>query len=380
MGIEGISNYIKKAKIRMTLPQLNKLIIEDSSMCKIAIDVGYVLMAHYSATWSSATADGKIIITKEYLIRSVTESLESFNQSLKKSGFFGIWCFEGDRNTDKLATGKRETAKNTVALRRDAVLTYVTCKNLIGDNIMLQDILKRYSIIEEIVPQYDIAAELELQKNYKQDIEYQLNRLKILFRDVQIRPREVMDAIYAKLKSFPSIRVPSISEAEKVASILNIIGYCQAVYSVDSDTLVHGAKCLVRPVLEHGFKQPGTGTEKLYEVIFRDKFMEAAQESFDEINKDKERHIFDYKTLLMLSIVTGNDFNIKFGRFSPHEAEKISMAFARNQNYQDKKSGLVYENIYDYSAKKCGFYNPAICIECLCVSEKEIIDVIEVLN
>ena len=64
MGIGGITNQIKNAKKRMTLPDIKNLVCGDESICKIAIDTAYVTKAIFSSVWKEAFNSKKILLSQ----------------------------------------------------------------------------------------------------------------------------------------------------------------------------------------------------------------------------------------------------------------------------------------------------------------------------
>lgn len=340
MGIGSGSNFwaeMKGSMLTVTLKQAKNIIMTDRSDPCVAIDAMLQFVMSYKACWTTKAKYGTIT-SFESIINSSVDKCLALDMKFKELGYRTIWCLEGDKNVNKLATGRRR--EDTIEIQERIIRLYlsiISLKTIHGDND-LSAFKRKYALIEENIPENFDRTQL-----IDDRLEEMENRLSIDFRNTGYFPpnfsKLMIDGMNSS-KSKPMLfRVPEISEGEKLCCILTQTGVAQAVYSTDGDTVVYGARFVLRPV----FKAQREISVNEFELY-----------SYSRIVRQNG---FTYDDLLKFSILLGNDFNDKV----------YGDGVVKCRSYlKDSSFDIIQHNI-----KNLGRLNIATCLREMTISKEE---------
>jgi flap endonuclease-1 len=163
-------------------------------------------------------------------------------------------------------------------------------------------------------------------------------------RTTRITP-EIVESTKEMLKAFNIPVIQAISDGEAQLSIMNKKGLLDGVVSQDFDTLVFGANDLYRNLTTSGKRKvPG----KSYSINVLPEQINLEENLLNlEINPEK---------LIWITMLIGNDFNIKVPRVGPKTAIKL---VKEHESYEDILETLNYSPEYDYRQIEDIFKNPS---------------------
>lgn len=360
-GNQGLWFKISSSEKIVRLSQLRDVLRTDRDP-KIAFDTSIFVQATIAAIWSNIfnkNSSGKKNIesgenlcnlNEDYIITEVRKKLEETNAKFRKCGMIPVWCMEGlSKNNDKLAKEKRKIFYGKT--NDNLIYYYLKAKIAMGQNAESIERVKKLSIIEKIIDRASFDPNSIVVDYTKENFSTIYSTLLVTLSSTEVRTKRMMEEIYNVFKSpsFEVLYVPEIVEAEKLCVILTHIGYCEAVYSTDSDTIVLGAKHVF-------FKKRLTKEEK-------------TMEKYKNYESDTVFSFYSYyevisdlkmtpEKLLIFSILLGNDFNRKV---SGDGIGTIETRHLSNPSF----------DIYKYNLDNCGTLNPDICFSFLTISNEE---------
>ena len=363
MGIGKKGNslwaYINSSERVVKLSDIAGIIGNDSGNTRIAVDAAYVKEACFHVVWNMVTNLGNDDnFNAEYIINKTKELIISKNNTLIKNGFKPIWCMDGDRSSYKTETEKR--IRKNDANYRTLIETYMKAKILAEKSPELKSRLKKYEYIETAYNRYDDITEDIVRENMKSNNdnsrfeEHYVYIGKYLLPITRIKPKSFDKMVYKVFEEHDGfknsfIRIPSISEGEKLASILTQMGYCEGVYSTDSDCLIFGAKFIFfKKKYSEGKSNPNYKNSNQSDPWY-------SLYSYQEVIKNLA---ISPQDMINLAIRMGNDFNDRIPR---DRFEKI---------YSDIKTYKDNYDMYDYNILHCGIYNPDICYSVFAISKE----------
>lgn len=341
--ISILSQYATKYK----LSEIYKAFKTDEDYVKVAIDASVEKFSIFCALWSNIVEkiiDEKTDLTEylndDYMVDQTAKILLAKNKNYLSVNLDPYWCLEGKPNKNKLATQNRSSDNNR---RKEELLLLIlkaekACEMHCG-NIDSPRKIKRFEYVKNRLMDAFPKVKLEYFDEKKEEFSKIYSRIVVLAKQVRIYPPKFFDRVEQFMlenKEFKCIRVPEISEAEKLGSILTQVGFCKILFTSDSDAIVLGARYFAT-------KTNGTDGEKEYSIFSYEKIL--SEEGLTPIS------------LLMLGILLGNDFNTK----------------AYGDGYKKVRRMMADPDfcIFKYNADLCGILNPDICIKELGVRNEE---------
>lgn len=347
MTIEsGFWNKLKPFLLELSLKQIREMLATDRPDPAIAIDALLQFVQAYKACWAAKAKNGTIT-SFEPIVKSAIEKCLDLDSLFKSNGMRAIWCLDGDKSSSKLATERRREKREG---KRQMIFKYyctiVALKTASGAND-LSAFKRKYTIIEQNIPD-DFPRE-DLSDLSMSDME---NKLASDFKNEGFLPPNLGEMIVKGMKASSKkpmfMCVPSISEGEKLASILTQTGAAQAVFSTDGDCVILGARYIIKEISSMVKDRP-IGKYHFY--------------SYARISRGLG---MNHKQLLMYAILLGNDFNTKV----PGEGIVTCEKNAMNEAFD-----LVAHNI-----KNLGCLNIQVCMKEYSVSKTEFDTVINELE
>lgn len=382
MGIENLWDVLKEYGCgnKVSLEELVDKIKTDR--CCVAIDAYVMYHKFFCTVW------GFMILRREFsynnVVNEIIKMINSMCNNLTKHGISQLWCSDGDKSADKLATNKRMLVRNAriakiAKLHRDCI-RYAERNPLEGETYL--DILSRYDFLRdywnlieetpqtrkpfpppsEVVlpppgersdedsetssptgtnssPARAAAAnsddeEVEKAPEESFDISVWVGVLKNELVKYPIMAKNMTAIMRERLEEqgHKFISIPEISEGEKLCTIAVRLGLCQAVLSNDSDLIPMGARFIIKEI-SHDIASIFPYSEVL--------------------NKMDITH----EQLLSYCIMLGNDFNDGI----PGMAKVKCLAEVRRPDF----------NIYDFDLSRGGLLRVNTCIRALTISREE---------
>jgi hypothetical protein len=281
MGIQDLWSEIKSAGRTVHVSALK----DTFGITSVAGDAVLNAYRYYCAMWSKNFHK----MSTEGILELTIRNLVGSHRKLAARGIETVWCFDGDKTVFKTATQERVLEKDVILY--DILKLYFQVKGN-GDSFsltcstLLEPIIKRKKVIPPTTspePVDDPSGKLfRKMANFP------------IFPDNWIEA--VMDALTAQ--GCKCMCVPSISEAEKLCTILCMRGMVQAVHSCDSDTIPLGAPIILKEI------------EDDMATVF--------------INREIKTFLgMTQEQILNLSIILGSDFNERIPRHGIKTALKL---------------------------------------------------------
>jgi hypothetical protein len=323
---------------RLTYEKLKEIIQTDQ--CRVAIDAPLLAMSRYSAIWSGQAKRGRFDV--QAATDATIESLRVINSNFQRNGIDVLWCFDGSKTIHKLATQGRLDIRDAKYLK--AVNAYRKCQ-AIADALRIPQLqiqvdqmkfleAKFYVLKDNTHPVYlEQAPTTILFDSCMQEIKKELQWTSVL-------PNSFGDVILNALtkSGLQCLKVPTISEAEKLATILIQQNFCQAVYSCDGDLIPLGARWIIKSIEKDSLEV------YMYEDI----------EKALGLGREK---------LVHMCIMLGTDFNKRIRGLGPVKIRE--------------RMNLSNFSIYDLSKQNCGRLKVNVCIQMFTISKEDHEEVIE---
>jgi 5'-3' exonuclease len=300
---------------------------------RVAIDANLIGYGDYCASWKEIVGTSNMNFA--YCLQRMIAKMLAYQEKFRRAGISVIWCFDGDKSDSKLATKRRMDIKNE---KLDVILNLYKRGRQIERILGMETYLVNYrSMLDTlIIHDVDPNAQSEATGNDITVLTEIISQMSTMLKSYPILPRGLMDSVMDMLKSNNSecIRVPEISEAEKLCAILTTIGQADAVFGDDSDLIPLGSNIIIKDMKGN----------QAYVYLMKDIL------EFLGLNRQE---------LIDLSIILGCDFNERTPRHGPVTALKTV-----------RKPGF---NMKDHEAKHGNeIVRAQVCNEFLSISEKDL--------
>lgn len=312
MGIKDLWPQVKGAKQECSLMELR----EKRDVRVIAVDANIVISQYYRGSWSAFAKKG--VFSTRDCYENTIQRLLTFCEEFAKANIRLVWCFDGTKTTEKLATAERQRdhAKRVFKLLDIWNDAKVRAERTPND----RNLLERYTntmathakMAEAIVEQVGKDGIVHGEVDMTVSVAETLNHLADKLQWCPLFPPRMNYDVYELLtgQNQRCMRVPEISEAEKLASILNHIGYVQAVFGNDSDLIA-----LKTPLIIRDFADVGQNWRKGQRV-------EKKVEIYAYVDVLRELAIPDER-VLDFCVILGTDFNKRVYLHGPAMARKL---------------------------------------------------------
>lgn len=330
MGVEQLWAILDEKKCGQCIPlnRLRNTIRTGNDKCRIAIDAKLVFHKYFSSYWRIVAESGHFSYERVYA--ECIKRIKDFCKSLTNEGIEQVWCLDGNRSDNKLATSRRILSKEPRLIEMAAI--HKRCTQAVNSDDSTMDTeahaLMPYAFLKEYWP---LCDESTFDSPTVLD---QIDTLKKMLAKYPVIPRnfaEVMERELSK-EGCEFLHVPEISEGEKVCVYAVQSGYCQAVFTTDTDVLPMGVRYVVKEVKD--------GIARVYSHSQALRNLGMTHEQF-----------------LSLCILLGNDFNDGIEGMAKVKCLTEVM-----------KEGF---NIYDFDISRCGCLRVNTCIHAFSLNTKE---------
>lgn len=322
MGIEHLYAILdeKKCGQSVALNRLRHLIKTDR--CCIAIDAKLIFHKYLSTYWKIVAESRCFSYARIY-----TECVKQIKQMcslLKGNGMEQLWCLDGDRTDDKLATSRRISAREPKLIQIARLHKWLSTSD--GEEIETPEELLPYTFIKQYWHLVDDTTAI--------DTDCSVEALKQLLIKHIIVPSDFAEVMTVALKKegCQFLCVPDISEGEKLCVVAVQSGYCQAVLTTDTDVFPMGVRYVIKEIKE--------GVARVYSY----------SQALHNLGMTHEQ-------FLSLCVLLGNDFN--------DGVKDMAKVKCLAEAARDKF------NLYDFDLSRCGCLRPNTCINAFTVSNKE---------
>jgi 5'-3' exonuclease len=297
--------------------------------CCVAIDAYVIYHKYFCATWKWSVESSSF--SYDTVIVDCVKKIDDMAKMLKRNGIDQLWCADGRRNEEKLATERRGDKRDMklleIAEMHKACVVY--CEMNPEETLSEQQILSRFDFLEEYWPNF---AEEDIDESF--DLRGRIGELKRVLSKYPLLTPIVRRAIQNRLERMGHsfFVIPEISEGEKLCSIAVKMGLCQAVLSSDSDLIPMGTSCVIKEIKD------GIASVFTYNDVITKLGM-------------------TYKQLMSLCIMLGSDFNDGIEGMGKVKclSEVMSPGF----------------DIFEFDRSHCGVLRVNICLAALSISERE---------
>ncbi len=256
---------------------------------RIAFDAVLLLVKYYSAIWGP----GFELISKEECLNRAIRNLLNLDKRLTELGFSIVWCFDGVKSEDKLATNKRREEKR----KNMAIVLGLYLHAKTGGEQIANSVYGR--LLEPLLTEYP-AIDVSETRHSSLSVTQAVSELNKKIKSCPLFPDGMCETFMKTLTTnkCSCCKVDDISEAEKLCAILCKAGITQAVFSTDSDSIPLGTPVIIREF---------SGNEA--EIYVNSDILEY-------LNLKQEQ-------VVDLSILLGNDFNQRVLRHGPVTCLKL---------------------------------------------------------
>jgi hypothetical protein len=334
MGIEQLWVILdeKKCGQCISLNRLRSVIKIGTDRCRIAFDARLVFHKYFSSYWKIIVESGRF--SYERIYSECIRKIKDFCKTLTNEGIDQLWCLDGNRTDDKLATSRRILAGEPRLIELATIHKRCTQAITSSDESLMDTeahALLPYAFLKEYWPLCDKNAEEATTENPILD---QIDTLKKLLAKCPVIPRDFADVMERELtkQGCEFLHVPEISEGEKVCVYAVQSGYCQAVFTNDTDVLPMGVRYVVKEVKD--------GIARVYSYSQALRNLEMTHEQF-----------------LSLCILLGNDFNNGVEGM----AKVKCLSAVMKEDF----------NLYDFDISRCGCLRVNACINAFSLNTRE---------
>ncbi len=328
MGIENLWVILddKECVQNIALPRLRNLIRTGVDKCRIAVDARLLFHKYFSSCWRIAMERGRFSYDKVYA--EAIRMIGDFRRTFMNENIEQVWCLDGDRSSDKLATSRRIVSSEPQFL--EIVKTHKFCSERSTDDVEINAI-RPYSFLRD---SWHLLERSSQEIETTSSVLDQIESLKKMLSKYPIIPHDFVDIMQRELteQGFEFLRVPEISEGEKLCVYAVQTGYCQAVFTRDGDVIPMGVRCVIKEMKD--------GICKVY--------------SYSQILYKLQ---LTHQQFLSLCILLGTDFNDGvegMGRVK-------CLAEVTKKDF----------NIYDFDISRCGCLRVNACINALTLNNTE---------
>lgn len=349
MGIGDFWQKVSQCERIVNFSGLREILATDRNP-KIAFDTSIFIQANISVVWSNIFSGefSPDLLNEDHIVNTVKSMIKEMNMKFKKNNMEPVWCLEGKKSENKLVCEKRNSKYSKA--NDELIYYYLKAKIAAGSSPESAQRISQLSIIEKILNKatFDIdTVKVDFTKEKFSNI---YKKLMICLQNTQVRTPSMMKRIYEIFTEpeFESLLIPEISEAEKLCAILTHIGYCEAVFTTDSDSIVMGSKYVFH-------KKKLSEQEKNSEMYKSHKYdtFYSLYSYYDILSQMK----WTPDDLFLWAVLFGNDFNTKVDGNGPVTIQK----YLNDPNF----------DIYAYNILNCDSLKPDICHAELSISENE---------
>jgi hypothetical protein len=273
MGVDELWKILDKYGCchRIKRSNLYDVIKGDKPRANVAGDAYLTFHAHFSTVWAGHAMAGNFNFPE--MLDKCAASIANLCEGFRVNQMDLLLCLDGEDTEIKLASKKRQEIRSKK--HKQILNIYLQCKKL--DPQDKEGLINRYSFLEDYMyilktkisshcsdsnPDTTMTTSTTMtttthnaQTNDDSgdgNSDKSLAELVAVLRNELIKykfmPKRFVEELVNRLvsKSVKICYVPSISEGEKLCSILVNLGYCQAVYSGDNDSVVIGSRCIIR--------------------------------------------------------------------------------------------------------------------------------------
>jgi hypothetical protein len=272
------------------------------------------------------------------------KKIKEFCNLLSSNGMDQLWCLDGNRSDDKLATSRRVSAKEPKL--NELATIHKRCSQLITsgsesteDYSVEARALLPYAFLKEYWPLCENESQsptgsLESQSSGQEAVMDQIDTFRKTLAKYPVIPKDFAEVMERELRKqgCEFLCVPEISEGEKLCVIAIQSGYCQAVFTTDSDVLPMGARYVIKEIKD-GVARIYSYTQALHNLGMK------------------------HEQFLSLCIMLGNDFNDGIEGM----AKTKCLVEVTKEDF----------NIYDFDLSRCGCLRTNTCINAFTISLKE---------
>lgn len=345
MGIKGLWGLIDSKGCCHEVPTHYVRDLIRTDKCRVCCDAFHMCYKYFSSEWLKAAPEG--YYDQQVMLRGAIGRFLELADIFRSSRMEMVLCVDGDKSKDKLATAQRTDTREENY--REVIKLYLECKELLKDNTNDEDPLNVFRFLENYTYVIEPSSEAPLSKHTEntlstgQVLSANIAQMRKLLKSTVFYPKRFIDKILDELvaNGITVCGVPAISEGEKLCSILCKLGYCQAVYSGDSDSVVLGTRCIIRSITKN------TSTVYFYEEIL-------------------DRLKMDDKQFLSMCIGIGSDYSLGAPGLGPVKCD----AEVRKPDFDLQKFNLAY----------CGVPRVNICVRAFRISANEMDDVMNNLT
>lgn len=294
MGVNELWDILKEHGCgnRIPLSELRKM-IEVDGQCRLAIDAYIIYHQYFCTTWKWVVQSSTF--SYDRVVSECVRRIDDMAMNIRTYGIDLLWCVDGDRSEDKLATGRRADKRDAklMEIAKMHQLCTLYCENHEPETPEALEV-GRYDFLREFWPR---SSRVEAGDAARSAPEYttpasdfnlaeKLNALRVLLSKYPVMTEAVRRTLRSELESrgHSFLAVPGISEGEKLCAITLQIGLCQAVLGSDGDLIPMGTRCVIK------------GIEDNVATVY----------SYNEV---LHKLGINHEKLMSLCIILGNDFN-----------------------------------------------------------------------
>jgi hypothetical protein len=329
MGINSLWEILNEHGCgeKISLANLYERVKVDQRCC-IAVDAYIIFHKYFCTVWKLSVAGSSF--SYDAVIADCVKKIDDMSKNLSRYGLEQLWCLDGQRNEEKLATGRREDKRDLKLLEIAEMHKecWMLCERDLEETLSEQQMLSRYDFLREYWPERNRVIDDSFTISRRIiELKGVLSRYPVITGDMR---RTISRRLAALGHRFFS--VPEISEGEKLCSIAVKLGLCQAVFSSDGDLIPMGTRCIIKEIKD------GVASVFTYNDII-------------------SKLGLTYKQLINLCIMLGNDFNSGIEGMGKVKC----LAEIRSPGF----------DIYNFDRSRCGILRVNICLEALTISKQE---------
>lgn len=328
MGVQDLWQLVKGCA-RST--RLNEL----KSGYTIAIDATLLIYKYFCVIWSVQIKKTQLRI--DDIVNTIYRNICSIETKFAKYKCVTIWCFDGNKNKEKLATKKRIDDKqakiNKAFVFFSEALAIANRLKISNEELdFFGQFFKDNKSLKIVFSDEANNIDADTTVIYVSEVTevnfmMKISDMKDILKNTPIMPFGMTDIFLKKMAvdKMKCLKVDNLSEGEKLASILCHIGVANAVFSNDSDLIPMGTKTIIKEI---------NGDElELYHI--------------DDIISTLGLNI---DGIINLSIILGCDYNIRIRGYGPVKA--IKTVKTNNFSIKDFEEKNGCENVrYDECCK-----------------------------
>ncbi len=243
MGVNGLWKILEEKGCCRQVPTRSLRNIIRTETCRVAADAFHMCYKFYSGEWTKSGSHDQ-----NSIIQLAISRFEEIHRIFRSARIEMVLCTDGIKNKEKQATDKRTNIKDNGY--RDVVKLYLESKEILKEHPEITKTIEEFRFLEDYLYVLEADYTPQCPENYEEILTQNIWSIKQLLKTTVFYPKGFVNIILDALvsKEIVVCDVPEISEGEKLCSILVALGYCQAVFSGDSDSIVFGTRCVIRSI------------------------------------------------------------------------------------------------------------------------------------